>query len=176
MLSDLHLSAKAMMLGHAICCHRKTATIKHFRRDILEVLEVTEGWDLMIAHPPCTHLAISGAKHFQNKHDEILESLRFVNRLMNAKILRKCIENPISLISTYLRKPSQVIHPWQFGHGEVKSTCLWLTKLPLLVPTNIVSGRVPRSHMEPDTPQRWKNRSRTYTGIAEAMATQWGRL
>ncbi len=130
-------------------------------------------WDLMIAHPPCTHLAVSGARWFKDKREEQLDALAFVRLLMDAPIKRICIENPISVISSKIRKPDQIIQPWQFGHGEVKATCLWLKNLPKLAPTSIVDGRVARVHSEPPSPERWKNRSRTLCGIAEAMALQW---
>lgn len=144
---------------------------KHLKRNVLEVLNC--GWDLMIAHPPCTHLAVSGARHFHRKQREQLEALEFVKALMDAPIARICIENPVSIISTRIRKPDQIIHPWMFGHGETKKTCLWLQNLPHLQPTEIVEGRNPRVHHEPPSPERWKNRSRTYMGIAQAMADQW---
>lgn len=131
-------------------------------------------WDLMIAHPPCTHLAVSGARWFAGKLAEQEAALTFVRRLMNANVPRICIENPISIISSRIRKPDQIIHPWQFGHGEVKATCLWLKGLPKLNPTNVVDGRVARVHREPPHPDRWKRRSRTYPGFAQAMAEQWG--
>jgi len=145
---------------------------KHIQGDVLEHLQ--EEWDLMIAHPPCTHLAVSGARWFKKKKKEQEESLEFVRKLLNAPIRRIALENPISVISTKIRKPDQIIQPWMFGHGEVKSTCFWLKNLPLLKPTNIVSGRVARVHKEAPSVDRWKNRSRTYQGIAEAMAEQWG--
>lgn len=131
-------------------------------------------WDLMIAHPPCTHLAVSGSRWFKDKAREQAEALDFVQALMAAPIPCIAIENPISVISSKIRKPDQIIQPWQFGHGEVKATCLWLKGLPKLNPTQIVEGRVARVHREPPGPNRWKNRSRTYAGIAEAMADQWG--
>jgi len=145
----------------------------HYQCDVLQVLE-SDAWDLMIAHPPCTHLASSGARWFKDKVEEQLEAVGFVRELMVAPIPRIAIENPIGVLSTYLRKPDQIIQPWQFGHGETKATCLWLKGLPPLTPTNIVDGRVARVHREPPGPNRWKNRSRTYLGIAEAMAEQWG--
>lgn len=133
-----------------------------------------DGWDLMIAHPPCTHLAVSGSKWFKNKVAEQSEALDFVRKLMDAEIPMICIENPVSVISSRIRKPDQIIQPWQFGHGETKKTCLWLKGLPKLAPTNIVAGREPRVHHMPPGPNRWKDRSRTYEGIAAAMAEQWG--
>lgn len=131
-------------------------------------------WDLMIAHPPCTHLAVSGSRWFKGKEREQREALDFVRFLLDAPIPRIALENPISVISSRIRKPDQIIQPWQFGHGEVKATCLWLKGLPKLVPTSVVAGRVARVHREPPGPDRWKNRSRTYEGIAAAMAEQWG--
>jgi hypothetical protein len=131
-------------------------------------------WDLMIAHPPCTHLAVSGARWWKDKEQEQVDALAFVKSLMDAPIERICIENPISKISTAIRKPDQIIQPWQFGHGETKATCLWLKNLPKLTPINIVEGREAKVHRMPPSPDRWKDRSRTYQGIAEAMAAQWG--
>ena len=128
----------------------------------------------MIAHPPCTHLAVSGARWFKDKQQEQQEALEFVKELMEAPIPRIAIENPISIISSRIRKPDQIIQPWMFGHGETKATCLWLKNLPKLKPTNIVEGRTSRIHHMAPSPERWKNRSRTYTGIASAMAEQWG--
>lgn len=133
-------------------------------------------WDLMIAHPPCTHLAVSGSRWFKDKAKEQSEALDFVRLLMAAPIPRICIENPISVISSRIRKPDQIIQPWQFGHGETKATCLWLKGLPKLTPTNIVDGREARVHRMSPGPNRWKERSRTYQGIADAMAAQWGGL
>ncbi len=133
-------------------------------------------WDMLVAHPPCTHLAVSGARWFKDKKVEQREALAFVARLMAAPVPRIALENPISIISSRIRKPDQIIQPWQFGHGEVKATCLWLKNLPKLEPTDIVDGRTPRVHFASPGPDRWKERSRTMTGIAEAMAEQWGSL
>lgn len=146
----------------------------HFQGDVLEILD--QGWDLMIAHPPCTHLAVSGARHFKRKQEDgsQAEALRFVERLMKANIEKIAIENPISIISSHFRKPEQIIQPWQFGHGETKATCLWLKNLPNLIPTNIVDGREARVWKMPPGKNRWKERSRTFKGIAEAMSEQWG--
>jgi site-specific DNA-cytosine methylase len=144
----------------------------HFQGDVRFLLD--ERWDLMIAHPPCTHLAVSGARWFKDKSAEQEEALDFVRLLMDAPIPRIAIENPISVISSRIRKPDQIIQPWQFGHGETKATCLWLKNLPLLQPTQIVEGRATRIHRMPDVINRWRDRSRTYQGIAEAMAEQWG--
>jgi hypothetical protein len=143
----------------------------HLQCDVLTVLD--EGWDMMIAHPPCTHLAVSGARWFQDKRTEQAEALEFVKQLFAAPIPKICVENPISIISTKIRKPDQIIQPWQFGHGETKATCLWLKNLPKLEPTNIVEGRTPRTHFASPGPNRWKERSRTLQGIANAMASQW---
>lgn len=144
----------------------------HITGDVLNVLD--DGWDLMIAHPPCTHLAVSGARWFKDKKNEQTEALDFVAKLLNARIEKIALENPISIISSKIRKPDQIIQPWQFGHGETKATCLWLKNLPLLKPTNIVSGREARIHKMPPSEDRWKKRSITYQGIADAMANQWG--
>ena len=144
----------------------------HYMGDVKDI--INDGWDLMIAHPPCTHLAVSGARWFKDKQREQKEALRFVRFLLNAPIERIALENPISIISSRIRRPDQIIQPWQFGHGETKATCLWLKNLPKLKPTNIVEGRDQKIHKMPPNPDRWKNRSRTYQGIAEAMAKQWG--
>ena len=144
----------------------------HYRGDVFDI--IGEGWDLMVAHPPCTHLAVSGARWFKDKLQEQAEALDFVRRLMAAPIPMKCIENPVSIISSRIRKPDQIIQPWQFGHGETKATCLWLEWLPPLVPTNIVSGRAAVVHRMPPGLDRWKLRSLTYAGVADAMAEQWG--
>lgn len=131
-------------------------------------------WDLMIAHPPCTYLAVSGARWFKDRQQEQEEALTFVRKLLDADIPRIALENPVSVISTRIRKPDQIIQPWMFGHGETKATCLWLKNLPKLRPTNIVSGRETRIHYASPGPNRWKERSRTLQGIADAMADQWG--
>jgi site-specific DNA-cytosine methylase len=132
-----------------------------------------EPWDLMIAHPPCTYLAVSGARWFKERKKEQEAAMLFVHELANAQIPKICIENPISVISRYWRKPDQIIQPWMFGHGETKATCLWLKNLPKLKPTKIVDGREARVHKASPGPDRWKERSRTLTGIAAAMAEQW---
>ena len=146
----------------------------HLQGDVTPILCL--GWDLMICHPPCTHLAVSGARHFVAKRESGVqqEALEFVRMLMNAPIPKIALENPISIISSEIRKPDQIIQPWQFGHGETKATCLWLKGLQPLVPTNIVEGREQKVHRMPPGPNRWKERSRTYQGIADAMAAQWG--
>lgn len=182
----------------------------HIQDDVLKHLE---GWDLLIAHPPCTHLAVSGARWFKEKQKEQAAALEFVRCLLNAPCAHIALENPVSIISSRIRKPDQIIQPWMFGHPESKTTCLWLKGLPKLEPTDIVvpewavcadgsihisakgkrdnpthflTGRTTRIlagaqldqweriHKEPPGPERWKNRSRTYQGIADAMAAQWG--
>ena len=182
----------------------------HIQGDVLNVLN--DGWDLMIGHPPCTHLAVSGARWFREKKQEQAEALDFVRTLLDAPIERIALENPVSIISSRIRKPDQIIQPWQFGHGETKATCLWLKGLPGLIPTDVVvpewavredgsihlsakgkrdnpthflTGRTTRIlrgaqldqwmriHREPPGPERWKNRSRTYQGIADAIALQY---
>ena len=145
----------------------------HYQEDVREIIADMQ-WDLMIAHPPCTHLAVSGARWWKDKLFEQGEALDFVRFLMDAPIPRIAIENPISKISTAIRKPDQIVQPWQFGHGETKATCLWLKGLSKLVPTDIVDGREARIHKMPPSADRWKERSRTYQGIADAMAAQWG--
>ena len=145
----------------------------HFQGDVRYYLG-WKPWDLMIAHPPCTHLAVSGARWFKGKEQEQKHALRFVRLLLDADIPRIALENPVSVISTKIRKPDQIIQPWQFGHGETKKTCLWLKGLPPLVPTDIVEGREAKVHRMPPGPNRAKDRSRTYPGIARAMAEQWG--
>ena len=160
--------------GHdAISCDLLPTEVEgpHYQGDVRDILN--DGFDLMIAHPSCQHLAVSGAAHFWRKQKEQKESLDFVRLLMNAPIQRWCIENPVSIISSAIRPADQTIQPWMFGHGETKATCLWLKNLPKLRPTNIVEGREPRVHMMPPGPDRWKNRSRTYNGVALAMSRQW---
>ena len=144
----------------------------HIQDDVLNHLD--ENWDMMIAHPPCTYLAVSGARWFKQREREQREALDFVRELMEINIPKIAIENPISVISTKIRKPDQIIQPWMFGHGETKATCLWLKNLPKLKPTNVVDGREQRIHKIPPSKERWKIRSRTFEGIAKAMASQWG--
>lgn len=166
-----------LSLGHdALSCDLLPTEVPgpHYQGDVRDLL--SESWDLLIAHPPCTDLAVSGARHFPAKRADGRQqhALDFVRLLMAAPVPRIAIENPISIISSAIRKPDQVVHPWQFGHGEVKATCLWLKSLPRLFPTAVVPGRVARVHRLPPSPDRWKERSRTYQGIASAMADQWG--
>ena len=163
--------------GHdAISCDLLPTDVlgPHYQGNVLDV--IGDGWDLMIAHPPCTHLAVSGARWFKEKQKEQAEALDFVRLLLAAPVPSIALENPVSIISSRIRKPDQVVQPWQFGHGETKATCLWLKNLPLLKPTNIVDGREARIHRMPPSPDRWKERSKTYVGIAAAMAEQWGTL
>ena len=144
----------------------------HFQGDVFDI--INNGFDMMICHPPCTHLAVSGARWFKDKIKEQEKALEFVRLLINAPIKMICLENPISIISTRIRKPDQIIQPWMFGHGETKATCLWLKNLPILQPTNIIEGREQRIWKLTPGPNRWKDRSRTMEGIASAMAEQWG--
>jgi hypothetical protein len=146
----------------------------HIQGDVLYCLD--NGWDLMIAHPPCTYLCASGARWWKGREKEQLAAVKFFMALVNAPIPKKCVENPIGILSTVYRKPTQIIQPWQFGHGETKATCLWLIGLPRLKPTNVVAGRDNRVHREAPSKDRWKNRSRTMEGIALAMAEQWGTI
>lgn len=183
----------------------------HYQGDVRDILN--EGWDIMVAHPPCTHLAVSGARWFPAKRasGEQQAALDFVRLLLDAPIPHIALENPVGIISSKIRKPDQVIQPWQHGHGETKATCLWLKNLPKITPTDIVvpewavnpdgsvnllakgkrdnpthflTGRIrvlkgaqlaqwERIHKCPPGPERWKIRSRTYLGIAEAFANQW---
>ena len=144
----------------------------HYQGDIRDMLDYP--FDLAIFHPPCTHLAVSGARWFKDKLTEQAEALDFVRLLLSAPIPRIALENPVSIISSRIRKPDQIIQPWQHGHGETKATCLWLKGLPKLQPSNVVEGREQRIWKMPPSADRWKERSRTFLGIAAAMASQWG--
>ncbi len=160
----------------------------HLQEDVFECIDigcpaevgvqnyVGPEWDMMIAHPPCTHLSVSGARHFAAKRADgrQQEAIEFFLKLARAPIPKIAIENPVCIMSSVWRKPDQAIQPWMFGHGETKATCLWLKGLPKLMPTNIVDGREARVHRMSPGPNRWKERSRTYQGIADAMADQWG--
>jgi len=162
----------------------------HYQGDVRFVLTDIREWDMMIAFQPCTHLAVSGARWFHNKQREQREALDFVRMLMDMatmprplRIPRIAIENPVSIIATKIRPSTQTIQPHQFGHPEFKATCLWLTNLPKLIPTlplKVPAKGTPewkewnRVHRASPGPDRWKERSRTYAGIAEAMAEQWG--
>ena len=146
----------------------------HYQQDIFEVID--QGWDMMIAFPPCTHLAVSGARHFEQKRKDgrQQQGIDFFLKLAMTEIPKVALENPVGIMSTLYRKPDQIIQPWQFGHGETKATCLWLKNLPKLVPTEIAEGRDARIHKMAPGPNRAKERSKTFTGIAKAIATQWG--
>ena len=156
----------------------------HYQGDVRDILD--DEWDLMIAHPPCTHLAVSGARWFKDKQVEQAEALDFVRLLLDAPIPKIALENPVSIISSKIRKPNQIIQPYEYGHEATKTTCLWLKNLPPLMPTNIVgkgkrhvtkSGKsLPEWYNLPPSADRWKIRSATFSGIAEAMADQWGSL
>jgi len=148
----------------------------HYQGDVLNLFSngCVPGFDLIIAHPPCTRLASSGARWFSKKVAEQDNAIWFFMQFTKQPAPRIAIENPIGIMSNQYRKPDQIIQPWQFGHGETKATCLWLKGLPKLVPTKIVDGRTPRVHHASPGPDRWKERSRTLPGIAEAMADQWG--
>ena len=145
----------------------------HLQQDVVPLL--SEHWDAIIAFPPCTHLAVSGARWFAEKRADGRQqaAIDFFMRIVDANSPRIAIENPIGIMSTAYRKPDQIIQPWQFGHGETKATCLWLKGFSLLTPTNIVEGREHRIHYMPPGPERAKLRSKTYSGIAEAIASQW---
>ncbi len=160
----------------------------HYQGDVRDVLD--DGWDLMVAHPPCTYLSVSGM-HWTTRglRDPQLteDALTFVRLLMDAPIARIAIENPVSVISSRIRKPDQIVQPWMFGHDASKKTCLWLKGLPALVPTAVVAPRIVNGRKRwgnqtnsgqnklPPSEDRWKIRSATYQGIADAMADQWGR-
>ncbi len=149
---------------------------QHYQGDVLEI--INEDWDLIIAFPPCTDLSVSGAKWFAEKRADGRQqkSIDFFMQFTNLKCPLVAIENPIGIMSTLYRKPDQIIQPWQFGHGETKATCLWLKGLPKLQPTNIVDGREARIHRMPPGPERAKERSKTFSGIANAMADQWSNI
>ena len=144
----------------------------HWQGDVRQYLD--RDWDLIIAHPPCTRLCVSGARWWAGRIDEQAEAVEFANLFWQHPCPRRAIENPIGHLSKVWGPPSQIIQPWQYGHGETKATCLWLMGLPLLVPTDVVAGREQRIHRMAPGPERARERSRTYTGVAEAMATQWG--
>ena len=163
-------------LGHdALSCDLLPTDIPgpHYQGDVFDIID--DGWDMMIAHPPCTHLAVSGARHFAAKRADgrQQEAIDFFMDLAVANIPKIAIENPVCIMSSVWRKPDQIIQPWMFGHGETKATCLWLKGLPLLKPTDIVEGREQRVWKMGPSPTRWKERSKTYSGIANAMAAQW---
>jgi len=175
-------------LGHdAMSCDLEATDSPgpHYQGDVFDI--INDGWDLMIAHPPCTYLTVSANKWLKDqperksgalvgkaRRDAREEAATFFMMLYNCDIPKICIENPIGTMSSRFRKPNQVIQPWMFGHGETKATCLWLRGLSNLTPTNVVEGRFQRLHLLPKTVDRWKIRSVTYRGIADAMAQQWG--
>lgn len=151
----------------------------HFQCDVFDLLNLDQNWDILLAFPPCTHLCVSGARWFKDKKEEQKEALEFVERLLNAPIPKIALENPVGVISTKIRKPDQIIQPWMFGEDASKKTCLWLKNLPLLKPTNVIkkdryANQTPsgQNKLGP-SPDRWKERSKTYQGIANAMAEQW---
>ena len=175
-----------LKLGHdAVSCDLLPTESEgpHLMCDVRDVLG--DGWDLMVAHPPCTHLAVSGARWFKDKQVEQRAALEFVSTLLNAPIKMIALENPVSIISSRIRKPEQIIQPWQYGHPQSKKTCLWLKGLPILEATKVLplppSGRwdnqTPsgQNKLGP-SPDRWKLRSKTFQGIASAMASQWGTM
>lgn len=146
---------------------------RHIVGDVLSLLD--DGWDMMIAFPPCTHLACSGARWFAEKRADgrQQQGIDFFMAMINAPIPKICVENPIGIMSTRYRKPDLIIQPWQFGHGETKATCLWMKGLPKLTPTDVVDGREQRIWRMGPSPERAKLRSKTYEGVAQAMAQQW---
>lgn len=166
-----------LALGHeAMSCDLLPTDVPgpHYQGSVFDVIDYP--WDLMIAHPPCTHLSVSGSRHFAAKRLDGRQQAgaSFFMRLAKADIPHIAIENPVCVMSSLWRKPDQTIQPWQFGHGETKATCLWLKNLPPLRPTNVVEGREARIHRMPPSADRWKKRSETFQGIAQAMAEQWG--
>lgn len=165
--------------GHnAVSCDllpSERPSLFHIQDDVVKLLDENK-FDLMIAHPPCEHLAVSGARWFVEKRKDGRQqrAIEFVRTLLDAPIDKIALENPVSIIATVIRPPDQYIQPYEFGHGDTKKTGLWLKNLPLLQPTDIVDGRSNRIHWMAPSPDRWKDRSRTYQGIADAMASQWG--
>lgn len=148
----------------------------HIKGDVLKVVRMRGPWEMLICFPPCTHVAVSGARWFKHKIAEQRRALEFMRELLEVPVPCIAMENPVGVFSSYWRKPDQVIQPWQFGHGETKATCLWLKNLPKLSSTSVVAGREARVHKMPPGPNRARDRSTTYSGIAAAMATQWGHL
>lgn len=160
---------------------------KHYQGYLEDFINIESAWDLIIAHPPCDHLAVSGARWFEEKRKDGRQekAIAFFMMIANIDCPKICIENPVGIMSSLWRKPDQIIQPYQFGHEATKTTCLWLKNLPLLKPTNIVSkgerhvtksGRsLPKWYNLPPSDTRWKDRSRTFFGIAQAMADQWGK-
>ena len=181
---DAFLNAGHYAMSCDLLPCESTASGDHYQGDVRDILD--HDWDLMVAHPPCTHLAVSGARWFKDKLPEQALALEFVRLLLDAPIPRIALENPVSIISSRIRKPDQIIQPYEHGHEATKTTCLWLKNLPLLQPSNIVgkgarhitkSGRsLPKWYNLPPSVDRWKIRSATFPGIAAAMAAQWGAL
>ena len=181
---DAFLNAGHYAMSCDLLPCESTASGDHYQGDVRDILD--HDWDLMIAHPPCTHLAVSGARWFKDKPQEQQDALDFVRLLLDAPVPRIALENPVSIISSRIRKPDQIIQPYEHGHEATKTTCLWLKNLPLLQPSNIVgkgarhitkSGRsLPKWYNLPPSVDRWKIRSATFPGIAAAMAAQWGAL
>lgn len=179
---DAFLNAGHYAMSCDLLPCESTASGDHYQGDVRDILD--HDWDLMVAHPPCTHLAVSGARWFKDKLPEQALALEFVRLLLDAPIPRIALENPVSIISSRIRKPDQIIQPYEHGHEATKTTCLWLKNLPLLQPSNIVgkgarhttkSGRsLPKWYNLPPSADRWKIRSATFPGIAAAMAAQWG--
>ena len=173
--------SRLLALGHdALSCDLLPAddgSLYHYQGDVMDIID--QPWDMLIAFPPCTHLAVSGARWFKEKRADGRQQhgIDFFMAMVGhgERIGKYAIENPIGIMSSLYRKPDQIIQPWQFGHGETKATCLWLKRLSPLKPTNIVEGREARIHKMTPSPDRWKERSKTYEGIADAMANQWGR-
>lgn len=158
----------------AVSCDRMSSGLPgpHILGDVRDVLD--RPWELVIAFPPCTYLAVSGARWWPDRQQQQQDAIQFVRDIWDCPAPRVAIENPVGRLSTAWRKPDQIIHPWQFGHGETKMTCLWLRGLPRLEPTDLVAGRKPRVHHMSPGRSRSKLRSLTYQGIADAMAAQWG--
>ena len=163
--------------GHeAVSCDLEATEIPgpHYMGDVRDILD--KGFDMMLAFPPCTYLSSAGARYWPRQQTEQAEALAFVRTLLDAPIRHIALENPRGIIGTAIRPPDQTLQPWQFGHGESKMTCLWLKGLPLLKPTDIVEGRDKRLAHLGQSVTRSRDRSRTYPGIAEAMAEQWGAI
>lgn len=164
-----------LALGHfAVSCDLlpSDAPGPHHQGDVFDIID--QSWDLVIAFPPCTHLASSGARWWKDKAREQAEAIEFVKELWRRGPEKMAIENPVGRLSSEWQRPNQIIQPWMFGYGETKATCLWLRGLPMLKPTNLVDGRANKIHWAGESKGRWKMRSLTYLGIAEAMAQQWG--
>ena len=163
---EWHIMQDVIPLLNGRCSFKTMDGIQH---------QIGRKWDLIVAFPPCTHLAVSGARYFEKKRKDgrQQQGIDFFMEFVNADCEKIAIENPIGIMSTQYRKPDQIIQPWMFGHGETKATCLWLKNLPKLEPTNIVDGREQRIWKMPPGPERAKERSKTFSGIAKAMASQW---